>query len=140
DDLWVRIVDVPGALEARRYRIEGRLVLEVDDPRRPGAGGRFELEGGPDGARCVRTDAEPEVVLDVGVLGSLYLGGVRAGTPARAHRRTGRRRRDPGRRAVQRRPAAPQPDPLLTPPRTARRGCEAKAELTPPRPAASGAP
>src|SRR5581483_9741590 len=34
DALWLRILDVPGALGARGYRPHGRLVLEVSDPDR----------------------------------------------------------------------------------------------------------
>ena len=40
------------------------------------AGGRYELEGGPTGATCTRSRAEPELTVPVEALGSLYLGGV----------------------------------------------------------------
>jgi predicted acetyltransferase len=76
DWLWVRLVDVASALAARRYRAEGRLVLEVADAFLPENDGRYELEGGPDGARCRRTRAEPDLALSVADLGSAYLGGV----------------------------------------------------------------
>jgi predicted acetyltransferase len=74
DGMWVRLLDVPAALSGRRYRRSGRLVLEVADDFLPDAGGRFLLEGGPDGAECRRTDEEPDVVLDPVVLGARYLG------------------------------------------------------------------
>ncbi|MGZ4612344.1 MAG: sterol carrier protein domain-containing protein, partial [Kineosporiaceae bacterium] len=35
----------------------------------------WRLEGGPDGAACEPTDAEPDLVLDVRDLTSAYLGG-----------------------------------------------------------------
>jgi predicted acetyltransferase len=76
DWLWVRLVDVAQALEARRYRVEDRLVLEVSDTFLPENDGRYELEGGPDGARCRRTRGEPQLALSVAELGSAYLGGV----------------------------------------------------------------
>ena len=56
-----------------RTRPRRSLVLEVRDEMRPDgdAAGRFLLEGGPDAASCDRTDAQPDLVLDVGALGSL---------------------------------------------------------------------
>lgn len=75
DGLWARLVDVPAALAGRRYRVEGRLVIEVTDPFLPDSGGRFLLEGGPDGAECRRTTDEPDLVVDPAVLGACYLGG-----------------------------------------------------------------
>ncbi len=86
DWLWVRPVDVPALLEARRYLTAARLVLEVRDPMRPtgAAAGRFRLDAGPDGAECTRTDEPPDLVLDVAALGSIVLGGLDASTMARA--------------------------------------------------------
>jgi len=76
DWLWVRLVDVARALEARRYRVADRLVLEVIDGFLPENEGRYELEAGPDGARCRRSGAEPDLALSIAELGSVYLGGV----------------------------------------------------------------
>lgn len=86
DWLWLRPVDVPALLGARRYATAERLVLEVRDDMRPDGqtSGRFVLEGGPDGAACGRTEASPDVVLEVGALGSISLGGISASVLARA--------------------------------------------------------
>jgi predicted acetyltransferase len=86
DSLWIRIMDVAPALEGRRYATPGRLVLEVKDEFCPWNEGRYELEAGPDGARCRRSDAEPDIVLDAMDLGAVYLGGTRF----QALRRAGR--------------------------------------------------
>ena len=86
DFLWLRILDLPGALAARRYATGGQLVLEVADPLLAQNEGRFRLDGGPAGADCARTRFEPDVVLDVAALGALYLGGVRFSTLGRAGR------------------------------------------------------
>jgi predicted acetyltransferase len=86
DQLWVRLLDLPGALAARRYAVDGTLVLEVTDAVRPGNQGRFRLEGGPDGGSCQPTTAEPDLALDVADVGAAYLGGVRLTTLARAER------------------------------------------------------
>jgi predicted acetyltransferase len=72
-------------LSARRYRTDGRLVIEVTDSLGIAAG-RFALEGGPAGASCTATDASPDLTLPVDVLGSLYMGGVSAPALAGAGR------------------------------------------------------
>jgi predicted acetyltransferase len=77
DGLWVRIMDVPVALEARTYAIDTDLVIEVVDPFL-NAGGRFRLVVTGGRAEVTRTDAEPDVTTSLSVLGSLYLGGHRA--------------------------------------------------------------
>jgi predicted acetyltransferase len=86
DQLWVRLLDLPGALAARRYAVEGTLVLEVTDPLRPRNQGRFRLEGGPEGAVCEPTRAEPDLALDIADVGAAYLGGASLVSLARAER------------------------------------------------------
>jgi len=75
DFVWVRMLDVCGALAGRGYAVEGGLVIEVIDPL-GFAGGRYLLEGDPTGATCSRSGAEPDLTLPVDALGSVYLGGV----------------------------------------------------------------
>jgi predicted acetyltransferase len=86
DSLWVRLVNVPAALEARRYSQEGRIVFDVRDPFCSWVEGRYELEAGPEGARCAPTDAEPDITLSAADLGAAYLGGARLTTLRRAGR------------------------------------------------------
>jgi predicted acetyltransferase len=74
DFLWIRPLDVAAMLSARSYLISGRVVLEVIDTAGL-AGGRFAVDGGPDGASCVPTTASVDLTLDTAVLGSAYLGG-----------------------------------------------------------------
>ncbi len=73
DMLWLRILDVPRALEARTYAVPGSLVLDVRDAA-GFSGGRFLLEASPEGASCTPTTASADLVLDVAELGALYLG------------------------------------------------------------------
>jgi predicted acetyltransferase len=85
---WVRPLDVPAYLSARRYGTAARLVLEVHDAFRPegAAAGRFVLDAGPDGAACTRTAEEPDLVLGVGDLGAVSLGDTRPSELVRAGR------------------------------------------------------
>ncbi|MGH2591386.1 MAG: GNAT family N-acetyltransferase, partial [Actinomycetota bacterium] len=75
DGLWVRLVDVPAALAARRYAVDGRVVFEVRDAFCPWNEGRYELDGGPEGASSRPTDEAADLVLTVNDLGAAYLGG-----------------------------------------------------------------
>lgn len=86
DTLWVRLVDVAPALEGRRYASEGRVVFEVRDTFCPWNEGRYELEGGPAGARCQRSNETADLVLTAADLGAAYLGGASLRTLARAGR------------------------------------------------------
>ncbi|TPG34625.1 enhanced intracellular survival protein Eis [Mycolicibacterium hodleri] len=85
DGLWLRIMDVPTALEARTYASDLDTVIEIGDGFRSD-GGRFALTIHGGRARCVRTDAPAEFVTDLDVLGSLYLGVQRAATLSAANR------------------------------------------------------
>jgi predicted acetyltransferase len=89
DGLWVRIIDLPGALARRAYSGPVDVVLEVTDEVLGGNAGRWRLRaGGADEAdadvRCERTGAAADVALDIRELGSAYLGGTRLGTLAAA--------------------------------------------------------
>jgi predicted acetyltransferase len=77
DGLWVRIFDIPRALEARTYERVGSLVLEVIDGEADDGRVRVHLDAGPDGARCRQADATADLTLDVAALGAAYLGGTR---------------------------------------------------------------
>ena len=77
DGLWVRLFDVPRALEARRYDVTGSVVMEVVDAETAGGRTRVHLDATPDGATCRATDRPPELTLDVSALGAAYLGGMR---------------------------------------------------------------
>jgi predicted acetyltransferase len=85
DDLWLRIMDIPAALEARTYAADVSTVLEVSDGFRSD-GGRFALEIREGRARCTPTDAPAEVQMNLDVLGSLYLGAHKASSFAAANR------------------------------------------------------
>ncbi|MEU5213167.1 GNAT family N-acetyltransferase [Streptomyces sp. NPDC020742] len=83
DWLWVRLLDVPRALTARGWFMDGELVLDVEDPFL-GEHGRYLLTVRDGKADCVPTDREPDLSLDVRDLGSVYLGGTAPSTLVRA--------------------------------------------------------
>ncbi|MFF3890900.1 GNAT family N-acetyltransferase [Streptomyces sp. NPDC001914] len=74
DWLWVRILDVVRALEARTYGTAGTLVLDVRDESGPD-GGRYRLSAAPDGtATCVPVTEEADLSLSIADLSTLWLG------------------------------------------------------------------
>lgn len=86
DMLWVRVLDVPGLLAARRYPVEDALVIEVRDPDGL-ADGRWRVDTADRIAPAVTATADaPDVVVPVTALGSLVLGGVDPRVLARAGR------------------------------------------------------
>ncbi len=91
DGLYVRLVDLPGALSARRYAHALDVVLDVRDDLCPWNAGRWRLTGGKDDARCERTDDAADLSLDVAELGAAYLGGTRLTDLGEAGRVTERR-------------------------------------------------
>jgi predicted acetyltransferase len=87
DHLWVRLIDVAAALPLRRYSVDGTVVIKVHDAFRPQNEGVYTLEGGPDGALCMRGASEaPDIEVSVDVLGAAYLGGVSFASLAQAGR------------------------------------------------------
>ena len=98
DALWVRIIDVPGALARRRYSCPVDVVIEVRDDMIPSNAGRWRLTAAGAAAyglqaSCVPADpaASADVELDVTELGAAYLGGIRLGALAGAGLVTERR-------------------------------------------------
>lgn len=85
DDLWLRIMDIPTALEARTYQADLSAVIEVSDGFRSD-GGRFAVQIHDGRARCSPTDVEADIHMDLDVLGSLYLGAHKASSFAAANR------------------------------------------------------
>ncbi len=116
DYLWARLLDVPRALSLRTYGADDGLTLEVVDPFRPASGGRFRVEGSPDGAQCAVTTAEPDLVIGPrGARLALPRSGraVDAGR-RRAHRVPHRAGAGPGRCVLRGQPGAVQRHHVLT--------------------------
>jgi len=76
DSLWVRLVDLPEALEGRAWNAPCDVVVEVADRAAPWNAGRWRIRADEAGEAAVeRTSAESDVRLPVEALGGAYLGG-----------------------------------------------------------------
>jgi predicted acetyltransferase len=75
DALWLRIMDVPAALEARTYETDGSIRIRVDDPFRPDTSGVYELAVSDGVGKCVAVEGDADLRLGIDALGALYLGG-----------------------------------------------------------------
>ncbi len=90
DHLWVRILDVAAALEARNYSADGQIGFDVSDDQGY-TSGRYVLAVTDRAGVVSRVDRQyadgtPVLTLSVNELSALYLGGV----PARTLERAGR--------------------------------------------------
>jgi predicted acetyltransferase len=84
DAIWLRVLDVPAALAARRYTAPVDIVLDVLDGVISENNGRFRLSGSPDTASCRPTTEPADLSCTVGALGAAYLGGAPLSTLADA--------------------------------------------------------
>ncbi|WP_017586241.1 GNAT family N-acetyltransferase [Nocardiopsis ganjiahuensis] len=72
--LWVRLVDLAGALSERPYAAPFEGVLAVTDRYAPWNAGRWRIKADTGGARVELTDEEPHLSLDAAHLGAVHLG------------------------------------------------------------------
>jgi predicted acetyltransferase len=84
DGTYARLVDVPRALEARRYLTELEVTIRVEDPLLRQNSGTFQVAGDHDGASVTRGRSRPDLVMNVRDLGAIYLGGTSLAALVRA--------------------------------------------------------
>jgi predicted acetyltransferase len=78
DLVWLRLLDVPAALAARRYAIPEDIVIEViDEDAGRFASGRYRLRADGDDVECARTNDDVDVEITQRTLASIYLGAFR---------------------------------------------------------------
>jgi len=75
DSLWVRLVDLPEALQDRSWSAPCDVVVEVDDASAPWNEGTWRIRADVGKATVERTSAEADVRLATAALGGAYLGG-----------------------------------------------------------------
>ena len=73
---WMtRVLDVPGALEARGYpEVDGSCVIAVDDPLFPENAGPFRIEANAGKVAVTPTDEQAGAPIPVGLLSALFTG------------------------------------------------------------------
>jgi predicted acetyltransferase len=91
DALWILILDVVAALEARSYGHDGTTRFTVANSFRPDVKGSYELSIENGVGSCTRIEGDADLVLDIDVLGALYLGGCDTSAYASAGRVRGER-------------------------------------------------
>ncbi|HEY3558697.1 MAG TPA: GNAT family N-acetyltransferase [Kribbella sp.] len=74
ESLWVRVTDVPRALQQRRYTTAVDVVLDVTDGLIEANNGRFRLTADGSSVTCARTEDPADLSLSVTELAAAYLG------------------------------------------------------------------
>jgi predicted acetyltransferase len=80
EGVWLRLIDLGGALSSRTYAGDGEIVLDVSDALLPENAGRWRVGG----TGAERTTAAADLRLDVTSLATVYLGGFGFGDLVRA--------------------------------------------------------
>jgi predicted acetyltransferase len=75
DNLWLRVLNVPAALDARGYAADCDVRIGLEDAQIPDNTGTWRLHVTDGAASIVRTDEQPEVSMNIQELGTVYLGG-----------------------------------------------------------------
>lgn len=76
DHGWLRVLDVPAALQGRRYSATAEAVLRVDDPYGLAAGTWLVRTDAGGGVEARPSDQRADVTLGVAELSAVYAGGV----------------------------------------------------------------
>jgi predicted acetyltransferase len=87
EGMWLRLIDMRAALEARTYGAAGSLTFEVTDEFCPWNAGRWRLDVGADGRGTLTASvADPDLTVDTADLATVYLGTFTFADLARAGR------------------------------------------------------
>ena len=79
DALWVRLLDIPKALEARTYNSDGILKIGLVSDVQPESVGTYVIEIDDSRGSVKKTTDKPDVVMTPADLSALYLGGISSG-------------------------------------------------------------
>ena len=86
DALWLRLLDIPKALEARTYNADGRVKIGLVSESQPAVAGTYVLEIDDSQASVKKTTDKPDVAMTPADLSAIYLGGVTPGPLVEAGR------------------------------------------------------
>ena len=79
DAMWINLLDIPKALEARTYNADGRLKIGLVSESNPGVAGTYVLDIDNSQATVKKTTEKPDVIMTPADLSSIYLGGISPG-------------------------------------------------------------
>jgi predicted acetyltransferase len=86
DGLWLRVVDLELALQARSFAAADRVVIAIEDPLCPWNSGSWRIDTTGTSTSVTRTEDPAEMTLTPSDLGAVYLGGFSLAQLARAGR------------------------------------------------------
>ncbi len=75
DNLWLRILDLKGALEGRGWSADCDVVIDVADEQLPANAGRWRIRATSGNATVERTEDAADLTIGMQELGAAYLGG-----------------------------------------------------------------
>lgn len=76
DNLYVRIVDIPAALQARSYLSDLEVCIDITDQQLPANNGTYQIVAHPNDVAVQRTTTEPDLSMTILELSAIYLGGI----------------------------------------------------------------
>ncbi|MBN4064595.1 GNAT family N-acetyltransferase [Dehalococcoides mccartyi] len=86
DALWIRLLDIPKALEARTYNANGRLKIGLVSESQSAVAGTYVLDVEDSKASVKKTTDKPDVIMTPADLSAIYLGGIAPGPLVEAGR------------------------------------------------------
>ncbi|WP_297081460.1 GNAT family N-acetyltransferase [uncultured Demequina sp.] len=75
DNLWLRVLSVPAALEARGYAAPCDVAIAITDTQLPDNNATWRLRAADGAVSVERTEADADVSMGIQELGTVYLGG-----------------------------------------------------------------
>ena len=76
DQNWVRLVNVQEALSNRKYWIDGSINIKVVDDFLDWNNNTYSISSENGESECIKTNEDPDIILNVRDLGATYLGGI----------------------------------------------------------------
>jgi predicted acetyltransferase len=86
DALWVRLLDIPNALEARTYNADGQIKIGLISESQPAEVGTYVLDIDDSQASVKKTTDKPDVIMTPADLSVIYMGGAKPGSLVEAGR------------------------------------------------------
>mgnify|MGYP001205459169 CR=1 FL=1 len=86
DALWVRLLDIPNALESRTYNADGQIKIGLISESQPAEAGTYVIDIDDSQASVKKTTDKPDVIMTPADLSVIYMGGAKPGPLVEAGR------------------------------------------------------